>query len=124
MITGRVNELHQATIPIEIAIPTTSDLRSYAAIIDTGLDHFLMIPRAVVIQLGYRITGTDEMVMGNEQRHEFGRSYVAILWDGEPRAVPALVSESETLVGVRLLAGYYLTAAMVPGGRVTLTKLP
>ena len=124
MMTGRVNERYEATIPIEIAIPATSDLHPYTAIIDTGLDHFLMIPRAVVIQLGYRTTETDTMVMGNEQRYEFGRSYVAILWDGEPRGVPALVSESEILVGARLLAGFYLTAAMVPGGRVTLTEIP
>ena len=38
--------------------------------------------------------------------------------------VPVVVSETQTLVGARLLAGYYLTAAMIPGGRVTLTGLP
>ena len=124
MITGHVNERYEPTIPIEIAIPATSNLRPYTAIIDTGLDHFLMLHRAAVIQLGYRISGTVTMVIGNEQRHEFGRSYVAILWDGEPRGVRTLVSEDETLVGARLLAGYYLTAAMIPGGRVNLTKLP
>ena len=124
MITGHVNERYEATIPVEIAIPATSNLRSYTAIIDTGLDHFLMLPRAMVIHLGYRITGTDTMVIGNGQRHEFGRSYVAILWDGEPRGVRTLVSEDQTLVGARLLAGYYLTAAIVPGGHVTLSKLP
>ena len=44
--------------------------------------------------------------------------------DGEPRGVRTLVSEDQTLIGARLLAGYYLTAATIPGGRVTLAKLP
>ena len=124
MITGRVNERYEATIPIALGIPGTRELRHFTAIIDTGLDHFLAVPRAVITQLGYAITETDTMVMGNEQRHQFDRSFVAILWDGEPRGVRALVSEREMLVGAWLLAGYYLTAAMVPGGRVTLTGLP
>jgi predicted aspartyl protease len=125
MITGRVNERHEATIPVAPAVPATRGLRRYAAIVDTGLDHFLMVPGAVITQLGYPITETDTMVMGNEQRHEFDRSFVAILWDGEPKGVPVLVSESEEwLVGARLLAGSYLTLAMIPGGLVTISRLP
>lgn len=75
--------------------------------------------------MGYPIINeTRPMVLADEQRRVFEETVVGALWDGAPKAVPALVSESATLVGARLLVGYYLAAAMVPGGLVTLTKLP
>ena len=124
MITGHVNDRLEATIPIELPGMADRLLHQYTAIIDTGFDHYLMMRRADVLELGFLIEGTRPLVMANEQKHEFEYCYAAVYWSGDFEIVPALVSETECLVGARLLAGYYLTAAMVPGGRVTLTKLP
>ena len=126
MITGRVNERHEATIPVTLAAPVDRELHDFIAIIDTGLDYHLALPNTVATRLGYHpIPEPISMIMGNERRHEFDRSFVAMLWDDQPMSVPALVSDSEEiLVGNRLLAGCYLTAVMVPGGRVTISRLP
>ena len=125
MITGRVNERYQATVPVTLGDPVNRELHNFTAVIDTGLDYHLVLPRAVATQLGYHpIAEPISMVMGNDRRHEFDRSLVAILWDNVPMSVPALMSDSaEILVGNRLLAGCYLTAVMVPGGRVTISRL-
>lgn len=70
------------------------------------------------------VIDTRDLVIGNEETYRFDLCAAVILWEDEPIPIPILVSETQTLVGARLLAGYYLTAAMIPGGRVTLTKLP
>lgn len=125
MITGRVNRRYEAVITITLTSLATREYHHFPAVIDTGLDHFLTLPREVILRLGYPIINeTRPMVLADEQRRVFEETVVGALWDGAPKAVPALVSESETLVGARLLAGYYLGAAMLPGGLVTLTKLP
>lgn len=124
MIVGQVTENYEVEIPITLPDLTARELRHFSAIIDTGFDQYLILPQAVVQLLGLTVTDTRDLVMGNEQRHRFDVCVAVILWDDEPMPVPVLVSESQTLVGARLLAGYYLTAAMVPGGQVTLTKLP
>ena len=125
MITGRVNRRYEAVITITLTSLATREYHHFPAVIDTGLDHFLALPREVILRLGYPIINeTRPMLLADEQPRVFEETVVGALWDGAPKAVPALVSESETLVGAWPLAGYYLTAVMVPGGRVTLTKLP
>lgn len=124
MITGRVNENYEAVIPIALPDLPTRELHHFSAVIDTGFQGYLMLPRAVVQQLGLTVIDTRDLVIGNEETYRFDLCASVILWEDEPIPIPILVSETQTLVGARLLAGYYLTAAMVPGGRVTLTKLP
>ena len=124
MISGRVNDIYEAVIPVEVAAYDGRTVHRFDAVIDTGFSQYLMIPREAIGQMGLPIQGSRPLVLGNQQRHDFDFCYAAVFWDDEVRAIPVLVSESETLVGARLLAGYFLTAAMVPGGRVTLTKLP
>ncbi len=124
MITGRVNEHYEAVIPIVLPDIATRELHHLSAVIDTGLDHYLMLPRVAVQQLGLTIIGTKELVLGSGQPHEFDHCFAAILWDGEVKGIPVLVSETECLAGALLLAGSYLTAVMVPGGAVTITRLP
>ena len=124
MITGYVNEKYEVVIPIALPDLPTRELHHFSAVMDTGLNHYLMLPRTVVQHLGLSIFGEEELVTGSEEVHPFPVCGGLILWDDTPIPIPILVSEAQTLVGARLLAGYFLTAAMVPGGRVTLAKLP
>ena len=124
MISGKVNDIYEAVISVEVAAYDRQTVHRFDAVIDTGFSQYLMMPRAAIIQMGLRIEGSRPLVLGNQQRHDFDFCYAAVFWDDEIRAIPVLISESETLVGARLLAGYFLTVAMVPGGRVTVSKLP
>ncbi len=122
MISGRVNDIYEAVISVEVVAYDRRTAHRFDAVIDTGFSQYLMMPRGAISQMGLPIEGSRPLVLGNQQRHDF--CYAAVFWDDEVRAIPVLISESETLVGARLLAGYLLTAAMVPGGRVTIAKLP
>ncbi len=124
MISGRVNDIYEAVISLEVVAYDRRTAHRFDAVIDTGFSQYLMMPRGAISQMGLPIEGSRPLVLGNQQRHDFEFCYAAVFWDDEVRAIPVLISESETLVGARLLAGYLLTAAMVPGGRVTITKLP
>lgn len=124
MISGRVNDIYEAVISVEVVAYDRRTAHRFDAVIDTGFSQYLMMPRGAISQMGLPIEGSRPLVLGNQQRHDFDFCYAAVFWDDELRAIPVLISESETIVGARLLAGYFLTAAMVPGGRVTLTKLP
>ncbi len=124
MISGRVNDIYEAVISVEVVAYDRRTAHRFDAVIDTGFSQYLMMPRAAISQMGLTVEGSRPLVLGNQQRHDFDFCYAAVFWDDEVRAIPVLISESETLVGARLLAGYLLTAAMVPGGRVTIGKLP
>ena len=124
MITGRVNDIYEAVISVEVAAHDRQTVHRFDAVIDTGFSQYLMMPRGAISQMGLPIEGSRPLVLGNQQRHDFDFCYAAVIWDDEIRAIPVLISETETLVGARLLAGYSLTVAMVPGGRVTVAKLP
>lgn len=124
MISGRVNDIYEAVISVEVVAYDRRTAHRFDAVIDTGFSQYLMMPRGAISRMGLPIEGSRPLVLGNQQRHDFDFCYAAVLWDDEVRAVPVLLSESETLVGARLLAGYLLTAEIAPGGRVTLAKLP
>ena len=99
-------------------------MHHFSAIVDTGLDHYLALPQTVVQQLGLPIIGEQTLVTGSEETRLFPVCGGVILWDNQPISIQILVSETLTLVGNRLLAGCYLTAVMVPGGRVSISRLP
>ena len=124
MIAGYVNEKYQVVIPILLPDLPTRDVHRFSAVVDTGLDHYLALPRADVQQLGLPIISEQTLVTGSEEDRRFPVCGGLILWDGQPIPIRILVSEQLTLVGNRLLAGCYLTAVMVPGGRVTISRLP
>ena len=124
MIIGRVNAHYQAVIPLTVSDSAGQEFHDFQAIIDTGLDYDLAMPRAVIARLGYPIAGTQRMAMGNEQRYDFETAILAILWDGRPLGARTLATETEFLIGARLLAGCHFNAHIVPGGRVTIVRIP
>ena len=123
MIVGRVNQNYEIVIPIILPDILGTEYHEYHALIDTGMDHYLMLPRSIVEEMGFPMTGSNKLTLGDGQEHEFDQCLAAILWDDIATGVPALVSETECLVGARLLAGSHLTATMVPGGTVTVNRL-
>ena len=123
MITGWVDHQRRLLIPILLPDLAERELHRYTATIDTGLDHFLALPGAVIRQLGFpRIAGLN-MVMGNDQSYPFEQFDGAVLWDGAVVRIPILATETEFLVGTLLLAGCDLTASIIPGGTVTIARI-
>lgn len=121
MITGYVNEYHEAIIPIRMR----GNIPSLDAVIDTGFQGAdLLLPRAVINLLGLRPAGDMALLLANEQEARF------IYYNGEVmrhngfREVKVLESEDSYLVGADLLAGSHIEIDMTSGGAVTIRELP
>lgn len=121
MITGRVNERHEAIIPIQIR----GSIRQFAVVIDTGFQgSHLMLPRAMIRELGLA-RGLSVRVRLADERITRIASYVGVVvWHDGFKRVRVLESENTCLASADLLAGSRICIDMTPGGAVEITELP
>ena len=121
MITGWVNNYHEAVIPIRFR----GSIRQWNFVIDTGFRGAdLIVPRAVIAQLRLRWRSPVSMGLANEQTEEFESYDAEIIWHDRRRSVIVLESENEYLASATLLAGSRIIIDLTPGGAVTITELP
>ncbi len=123
MIVGRVNDYFAIEVPILLADMMGRSLHKFNAVVDTGLDHYLMLPREIVVRLGLPSPGSNTLTLGSGQTHRFDQCFAAIFWDGVATGATALISEDKCLAGARSLAGCHLAADMLPGGIATVETL-
>ncbi len=121
MITGYVNEYHEAIIPIRMR----GNISSLDAVIDTGFQGAdLLLPRAVINLLGLRPAGDMVLLLANEQEARFTYYNGEVMWHNGFRQVKVLESEDSHLVSADLLAGSRITIDLTPGGNVIISELP
>lgn len=78
-------------------------------VLDTGFYGALLLPREFIESNSLKITGTETVVMIEDNVIEINTAKAEIRWLGDEFATPVLVSEtSEALIGVELLAGTLL----------------
>ena len=120
MIAGRVNERHEAIVPVQMR----GSNRQFEVVIDTGFqgDH-LMLPRAVIRQLGLRRERTMRVRLANEQVVRIATYRGEVIWHNGFKQVRILESENSYLASADLLAGSRISIDMVPGGVVVITEL-
>ena len=121
MITGYVNEYHEAIIPIQLR----GSIASMDAVIDTGFQGAdLLLPRTVINELGLMPAGNMILLLANEQEARFIYYNGEVMWHDGFRRVRVLESENSSLASADLLAGSRIEIDMTPGGAVTITELP
>ncbi len=121
MIAGRVNERHEAIIPVQM----TGSNRQFEVVIDTGFQgSHLMLPRSVIRQLGLRRERTMRFRLGDEQVVRIAAYRGEVIWHDGFKRVRVLESETSYLASADLLAGSRIEIDMTPGGTVTVTELP
>lgn len=95
------------------------------AVVDTGFNGALVLPRPVIESLSAPATNTYtvvELADGSEARLPEYRVWV--IWYGRLRIVTALSAGTDTaLAGMTLLAGSRLTIDALPEGSVTVEEL-
>jgi clan AA aspartic protease len=123
MIQGQVTASREATIPLTIH-HTSGQAVDIDAVVDTGFTEFLTLPTSLIhtLQLPYR--GTSQFTLADGSVTSLHVFRAVVLWDGQPRAVPALAAGGDPLVGMSLLYGSRLTVDILDGGRVTIEALP
>lgn len=121
MITGRVNERHEAIVPVQMR----GSNRQFEVVIDTGFQGtHLMLPRAVIRELGLAREGTVRTRLADERVVRIACYGGEVVWHDGFKQVRVLESENSYLASADLLAGSRVCIDMTPGGTVTVDELP
>ena len=120
MIAGRVNERHEAIIPVQMR----GSARGFDVIIDTGFQgSHLMLPRVVIDALGLTRNGTVRIRLANERVVRISSYTGEVAWHNGFKRVRVLESENSYLASADLLAGSHIEIDMIPGGVVRIDAL-
>jgi len=122
MILGSVNANREAMIQIAV-LNDGKQSKSVRTIIDTGYTGDLMLPRAIVDELGFILRGVQSAILGDGSLKMFEMYVGSVIWDGQVRRVEVNASETESLVGMGLLEDYKLEIEGRSGGMVKITAL-
>ena len=117
MIEGHVDHNLHAMIRIAVFGPTGRH-RMVDAIIDTGFNGFLSLPKADLDELGCESPFWSAVRVGDGRLVETLEYAGVVLWNGMERPIRIDAAETDPLVGMGLLKGYRLTIHADPGGRV------
>ena len=120
MITGYVNEYHEAIIPVQMR----GNIPSLDAVIDTGFQGAdLLLPRSVINLLGLRPSGDMILLLADEREARFTYYIGEVMWHNGVKQVRVLESENSYLASADLLAGSHIEIDMIPGGVVRIDAL-
>ena len=117
MTSGFISEFGEVVVPIDI-FDQRGRLRRVEAIVDTGFDYFLALPVQLIQSLGLAWVGRRRMRVATEQMERFESFAADVWWFGARRPVYVLQTQSEILVGIRLLREDQLTVQFWEGGSV------
>lgn len=123
MITGHVGQDRKAIIPIAL-LDSRGRLQRVNAIIDTGFDLELVLPRATIRSLGLTWRDEIEMTLANGETARFQLYSATIIWHELRREIRVLETLDEAIIGADLLWGSTLTMQMRDGGGVIIEELP
>ncbi len=123
MIRGVVNARCEAIVRLRVRRPSGAEL-DVDAVVDSGFTASLTLPAAAVAALGLVRQSGGGAVLADGSVRQFDIYAAEVEWDGGWRPVLVSAVGDEVLVGMRLLAGYELRVAVVPGGAVEIKSLP
>jgi clan AA aspartic protease len=121
-MNGRVAG-HYALLRVTVCGPygQTADVE---AVLGTGFDGELALPRTVVAALGLLRASTRPAMLGDGTMAELDLYFAAIGWDGRQREVIALQGGPVPLIGMSLLRDHRVVLHVVDGGDVTIDPWP
>ena len=122
MITGVVNADHEATIQL-VVHGAHGQQETIEVVIDTGFTGSLTLPPSLITALGLQWRGRQRAMLGDGSVRFFDVYAATILWDGQVRTVETDASDTEPLLGMRLLARHEVCMQVVDGGTVTIEAL-
>jgi len=123
MIRGIVTKDLDAWVDLAIAgdeQPTVS----FSAVVDTGFNGFLTLPRVVLERFQGRPLTVVIVTLADGSKTSADLFELTVLWDGQPRMIEVEAAETEPLIGMALLAGHDLQMRVVPDGEVAITPIP
>lgn len=119
MIEGVVNANYEPVVTLPLRGPDGRE-QEIEAVVDTGFNGYLTLPSAFVAELGLAFLGNVQAELANGSWDDFDVYGVSVLWDGQPRYVPADQADATPLVGMALMNGHDLHVRVTDGGRVVI----
>lgn len=123
MVTGKVVGTREAVLRLTV-VGSDSQQCEVETIVDTGYTGFLTLPPETItdLNLDWRRKQQTKLADGSKI---YSDVYEAIVvWDGVSRRIFVDELDSESLLGMSMLAGHELTMKIIKGGEVVITKLP
>ena len=123
MISGSVADDLLARISVQVSSPASDEEAIVNAIVDTGFNGYLMLPKSAVRDLELKQQGIRPAILADGKLGSAKVYRANVQWDGEVRNVQVVATEVDPLVGTSLLRGFKLTVDIVKAGAIQIEKL-
>ncbi len=122
MITGVVTPGRQAVIGLTVRGPAGQE-HEIEAIIDTGFDGWLSLPRSLIVSLGLVWRQRGRALLADGRESIFDIYEATVVWDGRIRRIAVDEAETAPLIGMSLLDGYEVSVQVQVAGSVIIKAL-
>lgn len=121
MILGTINAQREAVVPLRI-FGANGEPHAVQAILDTGFNSELTLPRALIVRLGLRSTGQRRTILGDASEVYLDVYAGTVTWHSRQRNVLVLCSEDGPFLGMSLLMGSRVVLDVTLGGTITIEE--
>lgn len=122
MIVGTVQPSGDAIVPIRVRGPRRATI-NLQAVVDTGFNDWLMLPRAAIRSLALRFREQGRYTLANGSETVADLFTAEVLWLGRWRRVLVAELGGDPLLGMGMLRGCYLGMEVIGGGGVEIRRL-
>ena len=127
MIRGRVEENADGRLEGWLTIPVERErasdgLRQCEVVIDTGFTDWLMLPEAVIAELGLVSQGKVSVTLATGEESQVDYYLTRALWHDELSWVEIIGSLDQSLLGMEMLRSYRLAMDAWVGGEVVVEE--
>ena len=102
---------------------STGTAQPFLSVLDTGFTGYLVLPPAMIRQLGLTNRGRRRITLGDGSTQMQNSYTAAVFWHGERHSVRVFEMGDKPLIGMRLLSGSRVMLDVVDGGAVTIEPL-
>ena len=125
MITGSINPIRQATLPLSIKDETSGQFVDFNMVVDTGFSGDVQLPIDDIIRLNLPFVDRGYSQLADGRMAGSDVYGATVLWFGNSVLVNVIAAESPILlIGAKLLWGYVTHIEWQFGGRVSVEPIP
>jgi clan AA aspartic protease len=114
---GEVTADYEISISLEVIGPSGTAIH-INAILDTGFSSFLSLPTSLVNQLGLQHLHERPFILAGGHIVDFDVYLARVRWNGMIREITVVCAEDAVLLGMQMIRGHRMEAAIVDGGPV------
>ena len=123
MISGEIDDQYRMPV-VEIEIlGYDGTYHRKTAILDTGCNQALLVPRCLMTELGITSSGDTSLNSATKRENVVPAYHLKVRWRGEEIDVEAGETKTPPIIGMALCDGMKISIEMRQGGRVWLEEI-